>query len=962
MKTQTRILFTLLCCFFLHTSAAEVNRWSLPITSYSRQTYRAGAENAQSIQSSCGWMYFANDRGLLEFDGTKWELFSMNKKKMTTLCEVQDRIYAGGLHEFGYFEPNISGKLVYTSLSSSYDVSQVENILFIFHINNKTYFCAKTCIYIYNGSHIDIVPINSLDYATVIRDNLYFGCKDGIYMVDNNTFKQLPNSNVLGKHVIKGLFDYQDMLIVATKSSGLFTYEREKITPFKTANDALLKADNISCTTSNQSGTILLGTVSSGIIFVEPGNKKVVRIGVEEGLQSASIRGLSFDRNESLWISAGNGIDCFHTSFSICKLNANIGRGYTSLLYKDNIYLGTSQGLYKIDVPTEIGGQTILESLLPTIGRINMIIEHNDELLIAGVNGFYVYNGKTMYDVPECGDLWGVHPFISPDKLIAYGPSGIHQLTLNNGRWVYTKCLIDNKRYAAKNFLKEPNNEKNYWIANKEGGLHRLTLNEEGDSIVAIKNYNTSEVPAGQNICIANINGNITFATQRGIFKYNKAQDTIEHDETLENLMYGKSSYSYIMQDPLKQIWFTHNGAMHVLRYNYTTHTYRRDDNHVYMRNDLIKDFEHVNTFVYNNGTEHIRKVLVGTEEGFSIISKHPSTSQNSAAVHLQIRRMYLLDVEDSLHYGRSIQHDQVIQPVPKIDYKYNSLKIEWTVDNYNPIRSISFSYRLKGYTEKWSNPTEARSRVFTRLPKGKYTFQIRMIQNNTVIEAKELDFEILPPWYQTWWGYSACLLTVLIFILFIYYFIYLQVRNHQLQLEKESKQLQEQNLQKDMAIKNLREESLQNELSFKSEEIISKTLNIVRKNEMLQEIKKGAMSIMRSTKEEDLVAIRRKTLALINQIDTNIQHDEDFETFRKNFNTVHSDFFNKLENSYPDLTNRDKLLCAYVMMNLLSKEIAPLMNISLRGVEISRYRLRRKFNLPEGTNLADFLHRFAEK
>ena len=164
------------------------------------------------------------------------------------------------------------------------------------------------------------------------------------------------------------------------------------------------------------------------------------------------------------------------------------------------------------------------------------------------------------------------------------------------------------------------------------------------------------------------------------------------------------------------------------------------------------------------------------------------------------------------------------------------------------------------------------------------------------------------------------------------------------------------------MAIKNLREESLQNELSFKSEEIISKTLNIVRKNEMLQEIKKGAMSIMRSTKEEDLVAIRRKTLALINQIDTNIQHDEDFETFRKNFNTVHSDFFNKLENSYPDLTNRDKLLCAYVMMNLLSKEIAPLMNISLRGVEISRYRLRRKFNLPEGTNLADFLHRFAEK
>ncbi len=45
--------------------------------------------------------------------------------------------------------------------------------------------------------------------------------------------------------------------------------------------------------------------------------------------------------------------------------------------------------------------------------------------------------------------------------------------------------------------------------------------------------------------------------------------------------------------------------------------------------------------------------------------------------------------------------------------------------------------------------------------------------------------------------------------------------------------------------------------------------------------------------------------------------------------------------------------------LNLLSKEIAPLLNISLRGVEISRYRLRKKLGLEEGENLAEFLQRF---
>lgn len=96
-------------------------------------------------------------------------------------------------------------------------------------------------------------------------------------------------------------------------------------------------------------------------------------------------------------------------------------------------------------------------------------------------------------------------------------------------------------------------------------------------------------------------------------------------------------------------------------------------------------------------------------------------------------------------------------------------------------------------------------------------------------------------------------------------------------------------------------------------------------------------------------------------QIETNIEHDDDLQNFQSTFGSVHHNFFKSLEEAYPELNNKDKLLCAYIKMNLLSKEIAPLLNISVRGVEISRYRLRRKLNLGEGDNLAEFLQKFSK-
>jgi len=178
-------------------------------------------------------------------------------------------------------------------------------------------------------------------------------------------------------------------------------------------------------------------------------------------------------------------------------------------------------------------------------------------------------------------------------------------------------------------------------------------------------------------------------------------------------------------------------------------------------------------------------------------------------------------------------------------------------------------------------------------------------------------------------------------------------------QIQEQEEQLQEQEEQ----IATLREEKLEVELRARQQELVSSRMNVVRKNEMLLDIKKTAVSLNNALpssteikQSELLTTIKRRVMRLISQIDTNIEHDEDLEAFKDTFDSVHHHFLQTLDERYPSLSHKEKMLCVYIRMNLLSKEIAPLLNISTRGVEISRYHIRQKLGLDSKESLTKFL------
>lgn len=945
----------LLSALFVFCNQRLYAGWQRSITNYSRYSYKAASQNWRIMQCGNGWMYFANNKGLLEFDGTNWAVYPIHNAKVRAVKAGKDeRIYVGGLQQFGYFVPNSLGRLDYVCLSDSIDKRIIGNIWNIHITEDKVYFQSDNAVFCFKNGRIHRINCPSIVHSALVGERLYVAGA-GLFVLSGNEFTLLPNTNSMvdnaGRRVI-GIFSYRDKLLVVTNQGGLFFYENGALIPFRSGADGFLKRNRLFCATMKGS-LLALGTVQDGLLLLDMDTGETEHISTHNGLQNKTILSLFFDREDNLWLGLDNGIDCIHLHSPIFQNKATIGSGYTSCLYRNKLYLGTNQGVFATGYPLMLNEEQDLEPVWGTAGQIYSLAVYDDKLFCAGSNALGVLDGSELYFVSGIRGVWWVKPLPQKDKLLAATYIGLYLLRKTGGRWILDR-RVEGRRFSSKSLYIEPAANA-LWTANKEGGLYRLSLSAGCDSIIKEKCYNSGELPIGDNVCIAMVDGEIVIASRQGLFRYDSSEDCLDRYEKLEKKMDGRVAYTYIMQDSLQNIWYATDGALKLLHYDPLTRSYYRSENEAYLKDCLIEDFEYVGVLADN-------EAVIGMEDGFSLlhfmqerVKKYP--------LNLQIRHVYLTGVNDSLVYGCSyVPNDMYL----KIPYKNNSIRIEYSINNYDSSLALFYSCRLTGpVSEPWSQLGESTMKEYTRLPEGKYTFYVRTRIGLEKPIIASFSFEILPPWYRTWWSYLLYAVWIVLLLAYIYYRIAAGrkrlVMLKELELYRQKQAFQKESELKSKKIDLLKEENLQAELHHKSEELIHTTLNLVRKNETLQNIKSEVLSILHAAKEENLVIIRRKILCLITQIDTNMEHDDDLLAFQSTFDSVHHNLFQKLEARFPELTKREKLLCAYIKMNLMSKEIAPLLNISQRGVEVSRYRLRKKLGLGEGENLAEFLQKLSQ-
>jgi len=223
-------------------------------------------------------------------------------------------------------------------------------------------------------------------------------------------------------------------------------------------------------------------------------------------------------------------------------------------------------------------------------------------------------------------------------------------------------------------------------------------------------------------------------------------------------------------------------------------------------------------------------------------------------------------------------------------------------------------------------------------------------IANSTPENIAVYSFKISKPWYAT----NLAIIIYFILSIIIAYYINKAYQNYY--KKQEQKLIDENNLlleikelETEQQLMKLQNEQLSQDVDMKSRELAVSTMSLIKKNELLSVIKED----LKKTSEEGGTRSLKSVISVINK---NISDDDTWNVFREAFDTADKDFLKKVKQAHPSLTPNDLRLCAYLRLNLSSKEIAPLLSISVRSIEIKRYRLRKKMDLAHEQGLVEYI------
>lgn len=164
-------------------------------------------------------------------------------------------------------------------------------------------------------------------------------------------------------------------------------------------------------------------------------------------------------------------------------------------------------------------------------------------------------------------------------------------------------------------------------------------------------------------------------------------------------------------------------------------------------------------------------------------------------------------------------------------------------------------------------------------------------------------------------------------------------------QLAKESAELNNKEL-------SLREGNLKRDLEFKNKELTTNIMYLLKKNEFIVEISNRLVTLKKEMKKSDQEIIQKIIVDI-----KNAQDDDIWKEFEVRFSQVYNDFYERLNTKYPDLTLNEKRICAFLRLNMTTKEICALTRQSYNSLNVARARLRKKLNIHnEEINLVTFL------
>jgi len=953
------LLLTGLFNIYAYSSIGQ-NTIGLPqIINYSKADFRAGTQTWDIKQDSRGMMYFANNDGLVTFDGSYWKLYPIpNKTILRSLAIDQDRVFVGAQNELGYFSPGANGLLMYTSLKSLLPKPQNEfaDIWDIEIFGESVFFRATDRIFEWRNNSMQVYPSSSeWRFLKKTGSRLYAQDKTiGLMEFRNNGWYPLGNRRVFTSQLVSGMLPYKsDSLIVTTLKDGIYILSGDTVIPRHTEVDAELRNSQLYVAAMMNEREFVAGTTSAGCFIMNLDGRLVQKISHTESLQNNNVLCVYLDKDKNLWTGLNNGISfiAYNSAIKYIRPNkTNELSGYSSRIIQNNLYIATSDGTHVVplsgnnsDFSFSKGDFTQIKN---STGQVWRLDEVNQQLLMGYNDGAFIIKNNEAVPLSQGTGAWLFVPTsrVFPSKEVLVGTySGLRMMHFDERGFTdqgKIEGLSESFRFLA------IDNSGSIWSSHPYRGVYRFELSPGGKSYRTTLYTDTDGLPVSLGNYVYRIKSRVVFATEKGVYEFDDNKKRFIKSPFLGNV-FGDMEIRYLNEDGDGNIWFCSGNKLGVVNFSkpangrpYTI-TYFPE-----MTGQILTGFE--NIYPYNK-----ENIFIGSEKGI-IHLDYAKYVLNKQKLSILLGQVKAIGKTDSLIFGGYAEKNG--SKPRRLSNSYNSFHFEYSSPSYGLQNNLEYSYQLVGYDEKWSAWSSRTEKDYTNLPDGKYTFQVK-VHDNLGNESLPIAyvFVVKPAWYNTIWAY---LLYIALFLLGAYGVVRWQRKKLKVQQQKfdeEQKQMiyiHQLELEKnEKEIIKLQNESLANEVKFKNRELADASMHLVERSDAMSKVKDELQKLYKNTGNNHDV---KKAIQLLNEVEKN---NSNWEQFASHFDEVNNDFLKKIKSKFPNLSNTDLKVCAYLQLNLSSKEIAQLMNISVRGVEISRYRLRKKLQIPTEQTLNDFLN-----
>ena len=737
----------------------QISSKSTVVQNFNKNDYESVKQNWAIAQSKEGYIYFGNHRTLLQYDGKNW--ISRDIRNFTIRSLHYDKkgeiLYVGGVNEFGYFHTDSLGNYQYYSLSKNLlKNNSFKEIWKIYKIDDDIYFCSFSSIFIFNttqkhNGNIQSIKLNSLAlHSFMYQNELYIQNRtDGVKILKGEKLVDLSWGKFFAKKFIMFVKHFNGKMLIGTYQNGLYLVDDGEITVLSRKNEFLTHKINVGLVTHNK---VIIGTRKNGVYIYDKDLRLVKHYNLDSGLNDNFVSNMMIDSKQDLWLSLNNGISRISLNNPFSEYRRYVNKEITIFdikRFKEKLYLGTNEGLFVFNDKSFEFESTIIKS------KIKSMIIVDDKFYIAALSGLFRLNGAEILKISNEQISLLVKSKLYKSRIYKHSARNDQLYVMNHSN----NQFITKKKYPLNAFVRTITeiDSFNLLIGTVNKGLIKI----ENDSIY---NFPHSKINNTTQTLTYSFNDEVLITPYYKILKYDKST----FKEWVKFVT--PNNVSAFKQIDEKSFWLREDGKYKIV--NILGNGEQKVVSKVFK---VLSPFS--NLVIYPDPEK----------EGITWFGEQGQLIRYDANVNVDVDAPFPTYVRkitlagDSTLFGGHHPKDERLSF--SIDYTTSPLRFEFAAPFYTRPEKTTYSYKLEGFDEEWSEWSSESFKDYTGLYEGDYTFRVKAKNvYETISNEDTYSFSINPPYYRTLYAYGFYIFG---FSWFVYLFIRYSAHKKTLRLQE---------------------------------------------------------------------------------------------------------------------------------------------------------------------------------